>query len=389
MIKTYTYKIKHDKKFIDKFDKWIGSCRFLYNCAKELKENSYKNGVILNNYDLQKQLTEAKKEIDFLNEVHSQTLQSMLDRLDNAYKKYFKELKSGLVDKKKKQYIKKKSKNDGVINYNKLNNLCKPKWLSKKHHNSIPFKSIKLGDNGFILPKFGKVKVFEFKELNVILKTANIVKEADGYYLKIVVDTLINKKSIDNRDNQSICGIDMGLKYFAVTSDGEYFENPKHLFKHLDKLRVENRKLSRMDKKGKNYQKQVNKLQKIYLKIKRCRLDHHHKITSYLAENYDYVVVEDLNISDMVRNKNLSKHILDSSWGLFFELLKQKTEVISVDPKYTSQKCSNCGHISKENRKTQEKFKCVECGHESNADYNASNIILMSGQRHLYANVTY
>jgi len=372
MMKTYTYKIKTNDKFIDKFDRWIGVCRFVYNCAKETKETSYKYGLSLSNYDLQKQL-----------------LQAMLDRLDLSYKKYFKELKNGDVVKKKAQYIKKKTKNNGKINYNKLYNLCKPNWLSKKHYKSIPFKTIKMVENGFILPKFGKIKVFNFKEIKGVLKTANLIKEADGFYVKIVVDTLIERKSIEHRDKQSICGIDMGISYFAVTSEGDYFENPKHLFEHLKNLRIENRKLARMEKGGKNFEKQVVKLQKIYLKIRRCRLDHHHKLTTYLANLYDFIVIEDLNINGMVKNKNLSKHILDCSWGLFFYLLKQKTEVISVDPKYTSQKCSHCGFISKENRKTQEHFKCVSCGNELNADYNASENIKMSGQSHLYDNVSH
>ncbi len=389
MIKTYTYKIKSDNKFIEKFDKWIGTCRFVYNSAKELKETSYKYGVPLSNYEIQKQLTDAKKEVSFLKDVHSQTLQSMLDRLDLAYKKYFKELKNGTVKNKKTQYIKKKTKNGGKINYYKLNNLCKPKWAKKQYYKSIPFKSIKMGETHFTLPKFGKIKVFKFKQIKGSLKTANLIREADGYYIKIVVDTLIEKKPIQNRDNQSICGIDMGISYFAVTSDGEYFENPNHLFKHLKTLRVENRKLSRMKRGGNNFKKQVNKIQRLYLKVRRSRLDHHHKLSSYMAKTYDFIVAEKLNISNMVRNKNLSKHILDCSWGMFFELLKQKSEVIFVDPKYTSQKCSCCGYINKENRKTQEKFKCIECDYENNADFNASENIKMSGQRHLYANVNH
>ena len=91
----------------------------------------------------------------------------------------------------------------------------------------------------------------------------------------------------------------------------------------------------------------------------------------------------------MARNKNLSKHIYDCSWGMFFNLLKQKSEVIMVDPKYTSQKCSLCGCIDKMNRKTQCSFKCIECENEMNADYNASENIKMSGQGHLHGNVTH
>lgn len=389
MIKTYTYKVKHTDKFVDKFNKWIGVCRFVYNCAKELKEINYKKGVKLSSFDIQKQLTEAKKDVKFISEVHSQTLQSMIDRLDLAYQKYFRDFKSGLVEQKKQQYIKKKTKNGGVVSMNKLINLCKPKWATKKKYNSIPFKSITIKENGFYLPKFGKIKVFNFKSPKGVLKTATLIKEADGYYIKIVVDEIKEKKKIEDRDKQSICSIDMGVKYFMVTSDGEFFENPKHIFDFLKKIRIENRKLSRMKKGGANFNKQVERLQRLYQKLTRVRLDYLHKTSTYIANNYDYVIVEDLNISGMVKNKNLSKHILDCSWSTFFNLLSYKTEVIKVNPKYTSQKCFKCGHTEKANRPTQSIFECVNCGHSDNADLNATNNLMELGQQLLYDNVNH
>ena len=106
------------------------------------------------------------------------------------------------------------------------------------------------------------------------------------------------------------------------------------------------------------------------------RKDYFHKVSSKLAENYSTIVCEDLNISQMIQQKGFSKDISDVSWGSFLEMLNYKTNLVKVDAKYTSQECNSCGHISKENRPTQELFKCVKCGHSGNADYEASITIL-------------
>lgn len=354
MIKTYTYKIKPNKKVEQKFNHWVGLCRYVYNVSKELKEVSYRHGLKLSRYDIQKQLTDAKKEHTFLKDVHSQTLQAVIDRLDNSFKKFFK-----------------------GAGY--------PKWASKKKWKSIPFKSIKPTHNAFKLPSFGVVKVFKFKEPKGDLKTATIVKEVDGLYLKIVVDEHDSKEK--NRDSQSVVALDMGIKFFTVTSDGEFIDNPKHLFAKLSELRVQQRKLSRMKKGGSNWNKQLVLVQRLHLKVRRCRLDFLQKQSALLANNYETVIVEDLDIKGMSKNKKLSKHILDCGWGTFFKLLEYKTNVIKVNPRYSSQECSKCGHTCKENRPTQSLFECIQCGFTENADIQATLNLFQRGQTLMEANV--
>lgn len=355
MIKTYTYKIKPNKKVEQKFNHWLGICRYVYNASKEVKEVSYKYGLKLSGYDISKQLTDAKKEHTFLTEVNAQTLQAIVERLDNSFKKFFK-----------------------GAGY--------PKWASKKKWRSIPFKSIKTTHNAFKLPSFGIVKVFNFKEPKGDLKTAIIIKEADGLYLKVVVDEYNSKVKI--RDSQSVVALDMGIKYFTVTSDGEFIDNPKHLFKYLAELRIENRKLSRMKKGGSNWNKQVVVVQRLFLKVKRCRLDFLQKQSTLLSDRYETVIVEDLNIAGMSKNKRLSKHILDCGWGTFFSLLEYKTNVVRVNPRYSSQECSKCGNTCKENRKTQSIFECIQCGFIENADFNATLNLYQRGQTLMEANVS-
>ena len=369
MVKTYTYKIKPNKALEQKFEEQLGICRYVYNLAIEVREEAYKKGVNINYYNLSNQLTETKKEFEWLLRVNAHTLQIVLERLDLGYEKFFSDLKRG-------------------------NKASKPKWAKKDKWKNLPFKqshqkrktpTLRFEEDGkFNLPKFGKIKVFKSKIPKGEIKLASIVKEADGLYLKVVV----KQQDVEQtRENQSICAIDMGIKHFLVTSDGEYVENPKHLFQYLKELRVENRKLSRMKKGGSNWKKQVKVLQKLYLKISRVRKDFLHKQSRYLANNYSTVVREDLNISKMVKGSKLAKHILDCSWGTFFELLEYKTNVIKVNPAYSSQECSNCGHTCKENRKTQSLFECVKCNFTMNADEQACINILQRGQSLMEVNV--
>jgi putative transposase len=354
MIRTYTYKLKPNKSAERKFYQWLGTCRFVYNCSKDLSEQCYRKGVSLSAFDISNQLVPTKKEFPWIAEVHSQTLQAIIERYSNSMKKFFK-----------------------GAGY--------PRWATKRNWKSIPFKSIKTTHNAFKLPSFGVIKVFKFKLPKGDLKTATLIKEADGIYLKVVV----NEKDIDkvNSENQAICAIDMGITYFLTTSDSEFVNNPKHLFKKLEELRIENRSLARKKKRGKNFYKQVDKLQLLHQKIERVRKDFLHKESRNLANKYETIVREDLNIKGMSKNTKLSKHILDCSWGKFFELLEYKTNVIKVNSKYTSQQCSKCGHTCKENRKTQSLFQCVECGYFENADLQATYNILQRGQSLLEAKV--
>lgn len=361
MHRTYTYKIMPNKKLERKFYEWCGVCRYVYNTAKEAKDESYNKGVILSKNDLYKQLTDSKQEFKFLYNVNNHVLQETIDRLDDAYKRFFSNLKRGKI-------------------------CSKPKWASKKNWKSIPFRTTRIVDNKFYLPSLGKIKVFNFKEPKGDLKNSCIIKEADGLYLKVVVYVPTIETE---RDSQSIVAIDMGIKYFLTTSDGEFVNNPKHLFKRVKELRLQQRKLSRMQKGGSNWKKQVDFIKRIHQKVKRVRMDFLHKKSKELSNQYDFIVVEDLNIKGMSKNTKLSKHILDCSWGLFFSLISYKTQIIKVNPRYSSQECNKCGHTCKENRKTQSIFECVKCSYTENADLQAAFNLLSRGHSVLGGNVSH
>ena len=358
MIRTYTYKLYKNKRVEDKFSKWLDATRYVYNLAKETKETFYKEGVQLRRYDLNYQLTECRKESDWLRSISARTLQDTVERLDISFKNFFN---------KKSRY---------------------PKWAKKKEWKSFGFKQGNITnsrtdlrfekDGVFNLPKFGKVKVFNYRHIEErSIKTARLIKKADGIYLNVTAE--VPDKTYCTNENQ--VGIDMGIKYFAVTSDGTYIDNPKFLTKNLKKLRVEQRKLSRKYKKGvelqsKNFYKQANAVGRLYKKVTDARKDFLHKQSTYFATNYSNIVIEDLKITKMVKGV-FSKHINDASWGAFFVMLEYKSNnLVRVNPAYTSRECSKCGHTCKENRVTQSIFKCISCGHEDNADVDAAKVIM-------------
>lgn len=364
---TYTFKIKTTPKLIQTFEEHLNITRLVYNLAKETKEYAYSRGVKLRKFDLMNQLPELKNEVIWIKNINARTLQTVIERLDRSYVRFFSELKKG-------------------------NKISEPKWAKKKDWKSVEFPQGNIKrltpdlrfekDGKFNLPKIGKIKIFKSREVNGNIKLARVIKKADGWYLSIVTDYEIQKC-----DNQAEVGIDLGITQFAVTSDGQYFENIRTTEKYAKQLRIEQRSLARKKRFSKNFYKQVEVIKKLYLKIQRTREDYLHKVSRELANNYQTVFLEDLKVSEMIQNKLYSKNILDVSWYKFKTYLEYKTDVIKVDPKYTSQECNNCGHISKENRKTQANFKCVECDHEGNADFEASITILKRGQSLIRVNV--
>ena len=170
------------------------------------------------------------------------------------------------------------------------------------------------------------------------------------------------------------------------------------LDKEIDQMKKAQKSLSRKQKGSKNRQKAKVKLSKAHLKISNKRKDFLHQISNKITNENQVIVIEDLKIKNMTKSatgtitepkkssgkQGLNRVITQQSWGMFFTFLNYKAikkggEVIKVNPKYTSQKCSCCGHVSKENRKTQSKFKCVKCGFTLNADVNASINIVGAG----------
>ena len=348
---TYKRKLKLNKAQEMRVSSWIGACRVVYNMGLYIRTESYRIAQkSVSKFDLMKQLTQIK-DVDWISDVPAQSLQNAIERLDASYKNFFRTCHSG-----------------GGF----------PKYASKRFYKSIIFKDIRKIDNHKITqPKLGSIPIIKASEIIGIPKQETIIKEPTAYYIDYVCDGI--SKTIQNPDESQVCGIDMGVSYFVADSSGNFINNPKHFKRHEDRLRIESRSLSRKKKGSNRWKKQAKVVGMLHHRISNVRKDFLHKQSTAMSKKYHTVYVEDLKIKNMVKNKHLSKHILDCGWGMFRAMLKYKTNVVLVNPKYTSQTCNECGSVDSVSRVSQSKFCCTKCGHESNADINAAKNIMSKG----------
>ena len=364
-VKTFKYQLKLTPTQERKVDSWIGTCRFAYNLALETKIYAYRSyGANISVFDLHKQLTELKKDCDWIKAVPAQTLQDAIDRMGKAYQSFF--------------------RGGGF-----------PRFARKDRYNSILFKSVKIDNhNRVTLPKIGSVKYFNSRPLTGQLRNATITRVNGKYYISIVTKQEENQVSLMPNDSQ--VGIDMGVSFWASLSTGTQIENPKHTNKYASQLRLESRKLARMKKGSNNRTKQKLIVAKLHEKIRNIRTDFIHKQTTNLVNSFGLIAIEDLKIKNMTRSakgnteshgsnvkakSGLNRSLIDVGFNIFKNQLEYKAawygrECIKVDPKYTSQICNSCGVKDKESRISQAKYVCTSCGIESNADVNAAKNIL-------------
>jgi len=351
MIHSYKYKLKLTKEQSNRVDSWIHTCRFIYNLALETKIEAWKQRKkSLSAFDLMYQLTDLRK-VDWIKDVPVGTSQNVINRLDRAYESFF--------------------KGNGF-----------PNWAKKDKYNSISFKTVKSDYCGFSVPKLGRLKIHKDRMPSGKLRTAMIKREGDSYFLIVTFDT--EAQNIYPTNDSQVVGLDVGITYFLVDSNGCFIENPRHTLNYEKRLRIKQRALARKKLGSNSREKCKRELAVLHLKIKNTRNDFLHKVSIQYVKENSLIVAENLNVKGMVKNHNLAKHISDVSWSDFFSKLDYKSKkygktFVKIPPMYTSQKCNSCGHTAKENRKSQSQFECVSCGNIDNADFNASKNILGEG----------
>ena len=377
MLKVVKVRLYPNKEQQQLIHKTFGSCRFVYNQLLDAKIKAYECGDNLSIYELKKRLVPMKKAKggEFLNEVDSTALQNSVLNMDKAFKNFFRMIKKG----ERKGFPKFKSKHNSYQSYQT--------------------STAKIKNGKLYLPKIGEVKaIFHRGIIAGKIKTVTVTCVANQYYASINYDNGVEEQVGVN--NGQVVAIDVGVKIFAQVSNGEKIivDKAHDLSKDIVRVKKFQKSLSRKQKGSNNYKRAKLKLSKAHLKIRNKREDFLHKVSHKLSEN-QAIIVESLKIKNMSKSakgtiespgKNvkaksgLNRSILQQSWGKFFEMLEYKLkrnggELIKVNPKYSSQTCPKCGYISKENRKTQAKFKCVKCGYYGNADYVASVNLLKLG----------
>lgn len=244
--------------------------------------------------------------------------------------------------------------------------------MRKNFSRPFPIKGKKIK-----LPRIGWVKLAEFPRFNGTCTQVTVSRRAGRWWISMLFHT----ESHPNPpcENQAgVVGVDVGIKHLATTSDGEFFENPRAYMSAQKRLRLYNKSLVRKKRGSKNWIKALIRLQKAYKRIADIRKNSIEQLTTHLTKRYKTIVIENLNVSGMVKNRHLSKHVLDAGFYLFKERLQKKAEyreceIIIADRFFpSSKKCSNCGHKKENLSLSDREFKCESCGFEIDRDLNAA-----------------
>jgi len=361
MRKTFLYETRVNQKTANNATQWLETCRTLYNLALDQRISIYRQDrKTISVYDQANQLPELKTAYPEFKAVGSQVLQDVLERLDKAYKAFFRRVKL-------------KGQKAGF-----------PRFKGYGRYDSFTLKQAgwKLDGRHLTITRVGRFKLFLSRPIEGDIKTITVRRAPSGKWLIAFSCDNVPEKKQPLSDKE--VGIDVGIKSFCVDSDGGFVENPAYFRKSEQQLRRRQRDLSRKQRGSKNRAEARTLVAKTHTKINNQRRDFLHKVANAYIKDYGTIMVEDLKIKNMVQNRHLAKSISDASWGKFFEFLSYKAEeagrvVIKVVPQGTSQICSSCGEKVPKTLAVRT-HRCPYCGLTMDRDLNASINILQAGQ---------
>ena len=374
--KAFKFEIMPNGNQIRRIKQFCGCSRFVFNRALAWQNEQYEqdNSFKFSYTKIANLLPQWKKELVWLKECHSQVLQQSLKDLESAFKNFFQ---------KRADFPKFKKK--GVKESFRFPQGCK----------------LEQENDRLFLPKIGWIRYRNSREVIGEIKNVTVSQKCGHYFVSIQTEF---EYEIPTHKGGEI-GIDMGVARFATLSNGEFFE-PLNAFKtYKGKLAKLQRQLKNKVKFSQNWQKLKAKIAKLHHKIANCRKDFLHQTSSKISKNHAIIYIEDLQVSNMsksakgtveahgknVKQKSgLNRSILDQSWFEFRRQLSYKTQwrggfLVAVPAQNTSRTCLCCGHISKENRQTQDHFECVECGYTENADVVGALNVLGRGRAIVHA----
>jgi putative transposase len=355
MLKVYKYRIYPEIDQIEFINVHFGACRFVYNWALEQKIKTYEQKKkSISRFDLQKILVhEVKPSNEWLKKANSQALLASLVNVESAFTKFFRE-KTG--------FPKFKSKKNPVQSY------------QMPQHYMVDFDR-----NVIKLPKIGEVKAVLHRRFEGEMKTATISKSSTGkYYISILVDDGKELPEKQEITESSAIGIDVGIKDFAILSNGEKVENPNYLRNSLKRMKCLQKRVSRKEKGSKNRDKARHQLSKIHEIISNQRNNFQHQISFKLISENQAIALETLNVKGMQKNHCLAQSISDAGWSSFITKLEYKAEwlgktILKIGRFEPSSKiCNVCGYHNSSLTLKDREWECPDCKTRHDRDINAA-----------------
>lgn len=372
MEKAYKFRIYPNKQQEQLIQKTFGCTRFVYNHYLAKRIEMYKEDKSTMNYNAcSGDLKNLKSEFEWLNEIDSISIQSSLKDLDIAYQNFFREIKKG-------------NTNQGF-----------PKFKSKKNNyksykTKFTNNNIQLLDKHIKLPKLGIIKCKVSKQISGRILNVTVSQNPSGKYFVSVCCTDVDIPQFESTG--VVVGIDLGIKEFAITSDGQHIENPKYLSKSEKKLARLQKQLSRKQSGSKNRNKARIKVARQHEKIFNQRQDFLQKLSTQFVKDYDIICLESLKVKNMVKNHKLAKSISDVSWSEFVRQINYKSDWYGkisqqISTYYpSSQLCNVCGYKNPDTKGLEvREWICPKCDTYHDRDDNAATNILNEGLRLLSA----
>jgi putative transposase len=361
MRKVYKFRLKPSFYQRTLFNNTLELCRWVYNETLATRKNAWEQKKkLVSLYGTNKLLTGWKKDRPELSKVYSQVLQNVQERVDLAFKAFFRRVKTG----DKPGY---------------------PRFRCYGRYDSFTFKQhgFSLVDNGLLLSKIGVVKIILHRPIEGKIKTLNISRDAVGnWYASFSCEV----EFVPLPENKKAVGIDVGLESFATLSTGEKIDNPRFFRRDENELAKTQRKLSKAEKGTPEWAKRRLAVCHIHQRISNRRKDFAHKFARQLVNEYGIIALEKLNGKGMLQNHCLAKSISDVAWNQFAQFVQYKAEwagreCVLVDPRNTSKTCSRCGTLVEKDLSVRV-HDCPVCGLILNRDENAAiNILALGLQR--------
>jgi len=340
--------------------------RELYNaCLQERRDGHGKLGITITAYQQMAELRAVRELRPEFASVHTHLLQDVITRLDRAYQAFFRRCKAG--------------ETPGF-----------PRFKGRGRYRTFTFKDAKnrngvrlvTGGKRVDLSGIGKVKVKLHRPIVGTVKQVSVTLSGDGHWYVAFACCDVPTESLDPTGED--VGVDLGISSFAALSNGEMVDNPRCYEQAARVLRTSQREVSRRKRGSNRRRKAVVQLAKRHDRVRRTRLDFHHKVARNLIRRFDSIAVEELNIKGLARMR-LAKQVHDAAWGQFIRILESKAEsagreFLRVDPRGTSQQCSGCGATVRKNLSVRV-HACPECGLVLDRDINAAKNVQARGHR--------